>query len=377
MESTENIKVLEVSNKALLHEFVMLPYSLYRTDPLWVPPLISDEFALLSPQSNPAFQFCDVKMWIAKQNDKTVGRIATIINRLWQEKNNMRYGRLSRFECINNRHVANALFATAEAYLRNTGIVAAHGPLGFSNFDHQGLLVEGFEHLPSVASEYSKPYYPDFFISNGYTKQTDWLEFRLNIPTTLPPKVDEVVHYVEQRYGINCKTISSQKELKAYLPRMFELFNSAFGHLFGTFTFNNDLKQFYIQKYIGILQPQYIKVAERADGELIGFIIALPSLSEAMQKAKGKLLPLGWAYILKALHHPKVIDLLLTAVSPTYQRLGIASLLMSELWRTAIDNGVQYAETTGMLENNKVAVQMWKMLDHIQHKRKRCYIKEF
>ena len=375
MTKKENIEVHEVANQTMLKEFVMLPYSLYRTNSVWVPPLIADEYALLSPTSNPAFQFCDVKMWIATQNGKTVGRIMTIINHLWIEKNKLQYGRLSRFECTNNHLVADALLATAEAYLRSKDIMAVHGPLGFCNLDHQGVLTEGFECLPSVASEYSMDYYPKFFVRNGYSKQTDWIEFRLTLPKILPLKVNQVAQYVEQRYGLRCKTLASKKELKAYIPRMFELFNHAFSHLFGTFAFNDAMKQFYAQKYINTLQPKYIKVVERTDTELVGFIIALPSLSEAMQKANGKLWPLGWAHILKALHQPKVIDLLLTAVSPEYQKLGVASLLMSELWCTAIADGVQYAETTGMLEDNKVALQMWEMMEHVQHKRKRCYIK--
>jgi len=372
----DDIRIIEVTNKELLKQFVILPYQLYKNDPMWVPPLINDEMQLLLPTINPAFNFCDVKLWIAMQHSKVVGRIATIINYEWQKKNNLNYGRFSRFECVNNQIVANKLLTIAEEYLRSKGMIAIHGPLGFNNLDHQGILVEGFEHLASIGSEYSKEYYQKLIENNNYQKQIDWLEFRLKLPTELPQKVTEVNQYIINRYGIKCRTITNRDELKQYVPRIFNLFNQSFSQLFGTFEFDEKMKMFYAQKYLPIMQPRYLKIIENDNNDLLGFIIAMPSLSKAMQKANGKLFPLGWLHIIKALRHPTEIDLLLTGIAPKIQKLGLASLLMTELWKTAISDSVKYVETTGILENNKVALQMWKTFEHIQHKRKRCYIKQ-
>lgn len=374
--TNEKIKIVAVSNQKGLKQFVSLPHNIYRNDAMWVSPLVTDELQLLSPTENPAFKFCDVRMWIAlDKNNNVVGRIATIINQRWREKNGLNYGRLSRFDCINNQMVANALLSTAENYLRSVGVIAIHGPLGFCNLDHQGILIDGFDYLPSIASEYHKEYYHKLIENYGYKKQIDWVEFRLTLPLQLPEKAYKVAQNISQRYGLRCKSFHNRNEVMEYAPRIFNLFNSSFKNLFGTFEFDEPMKLFYTKKYLSFLLPKYIKVVEHTDGELVGFIVAMPSLSKALQKANGSLWPLGWFHILKAMHHPQTIDLLLTGVKPEMQRLGVAALLMNAIWETAIADGVRFVETTSMLEDNKVAIQMWKSFEHIQHKRKRCYIK--
>ncbi|MCQ2204084.1 MAG: GNAT family N-acetyltransferase [Bacteroidales bacterium] len=374
-DTMHKIDIVEVTDEKLLKKFVMLPFSIYRNDPFWVAPMIDDELKLLRPSDNPAFEFCDVRLWLAFDGGKCVGRVGTIINRLWQEKTGLKHGRLTRFDSIDDIDVAKRLLATAEDYLRGKGIEAIHGPLGFTNLDHQGVLVEGFEYLPSVGSEYSKEYYHRLLEECGYEKQQDWLEFRITFPESLPEKTFRVAEAISKRYGLRVNSFTSSKQLREKAPQIFSLFNEAFASLFGTFAFTERLKEFYIEKYMPILVPRYVKTVTDNKGEMAGFIIALPSLSRALKRANGRLLPLGWWYVMKALKHPEEIDLLLTGVRPELQKLGVASLLMNELWKTASEDGVRFVETTGMHEDNKVAIQMWKSFDHIQHKRKRCYIK--
>ena len=370
------IEVKIVDNDKMLREFVELPYKLYAGNRYWVPPMKADELKALRADGNPAMDFCQARLWVAFSGGRCVGRIGAIVNRLWIEKNGRNYGRLTRFESIDDLQVATLLLRTAEDWLRAQGMDHAEGPLGFTNLDHQGLLVEGHDWLPSVASDYSAAYYSRFFEANGYRKEIDWLEFRLTFPAALPQKSLKVAAMLKQRYGLRTVSFSTKAELAAKAPEIFDLFNEAFGQLFGTYRFPQPLIDFYISKYMPILVPRYVKMVEDAEGRAAGFIIALPSLSRAMQKAGGRLLPLGWWHLMRALRHPREIDLLLTGVRPELQKLGVAALLMNELWETAHADGVTFVETTGMLENNHVAIQMWKSFEHIQHKRKRCYLKK-
>lgn len=369
--------IKEVKTTGELNDFVNLPYQLYKNHKFWVPPLKSDEKNSLIPGKNPALEFCKSKFWVAYQDGKCVGRIGGIIIPAWIEKTGENLGRFTRPEFIEDLNIAKALFQTVENWLKAEGVKGMHGPLGFSNLDHQGLLIEGHEWLPSVASDYHFAYYGNIYDKLEFEKEIDWLEFRITFPTELPEKSYKVADMIKSRYGLRSINFTSKKELEPYKEKVFELFNKAFTELFGTYPLPEKLSRFYINKYFPILNPKYVKIVLDADNEMAGFIIALPSLSEALQKAKGKLLPFGWWHLQKALSKPKEMDLMLTGVKPELQKLGVAALLMNELWLQANNDGVRYVETTGMLENNSVAIQMWKSFEHIQHKRKRCYKKMF
>lgn len=368
--------ILIADNDKRLKDFVELPFKIYADNNYWLPPIKADELKLLKQDSNPAMEFCDTRFWVAYNNDQCVGRIGAIVNKLWIEKNGKRYGRITRFECIDDSEIALQLLSTAEQWLKDKGMETVHGPLGFSNLDHQGLLIEGHNWLPSIASDYSAKYYHKFFEAAGYEKEIDWLEFRLTFPDALPEKSYKVAQLLKDRYHLRTVCFDSKKELKEKAKPIFELFNKAFSQLFGTYELPSAMIDFYISKFVPILVPKYVKMVIDKEGEIAGFIIALPSLSKAMQKANGKLFPFGWYHIMKAIKHPTELDLLLTGVRPDLQKLGVAALLMNELWLTGHNDGIKHVETTGMLENNNVAIQMWKTFEHIQHKRKRCYIKK-
>jgi len=376
MSSAEQYVVCEVKTESGLRRFVEFPYQLYADDPMWVAPIKAHEMKLLRPSDNPSFSFCDVRMWMVRNTSgQCVGRIATIINRVWQQKTGLDYGRFSRFDCIDSQEVANMLLETAEEYLRSRDVEVVHGPLGFSNLDHQGILVEGFEWMPSVGSDYSKEYYHRLIENYGYEKEKDWVEFRLAFPEQLPEKSRRVAEAIAERYKLKCKSFETKEQLEKDATKIFYLFNEAFSSLFGTYRFDHSVMQFYIKRFLPVLVPRYVKTVEREDGSLAGFIIALPSMSEALRKANGRLFPFGWWHVRKAMKHPQEIDLLLTGVVPELQKMGVSSLLMNALWKTAHEDGVKFVETTGILEDNKVAIQMWKEFDYIQHKRKRCYVK--
>ena len=283
--------------------------------------------------------------------------------------------RFTRLEFIDDFEVVKALLDTAELWSKFMGCTVIHGPLGFSNLDHQAILIEGHDHLPSVASEWHMPYYKNHIENCGYQKEIDWVEFRLTLPDEVPEKVSKVAEIVVQRMGVEIRSYKNKKEMMPYADELFSLLNTAFGDLFSFVHLDEKMRAFYTKKYLSILSFRFVKLVFDKEGKMIGFIIGLPSLSRAMQKAKGSLYPFGWWHLLQAYKKSETIDLLLTGMDPRLQGHGYAALLMVEMLKTAKANGAKYAETTGMIETNVKAIQNWKSYEHIQHKRKRCFIK--
>lgn len=372
-----NIEIEEIKDKKGVKDFVNFQFDLYRDDAMWVPPIKADEIKALLPETNPMMKFCKTKFWLAKREGKIVGRIGGIINTRYLENADEQIARFTRFESVDDFEVVQLLLNTAETWAKENGMLGIDGPLGFANIDHQALLIEGFEHLPSVASEYHKPYYKAHIEKLGYEKEMDWIEFRLTIPESIPDKVQMIADKVRERSGVQVRTYKKNSELVPYAKELFKLMNQAFSELFSFVHFDDDMIDFYVKKFIPILSPRFVKLIFDKEENLMGFIIALPSLSEAMQKAKGRIFPFGWYHIMKAYKNPEVIDLMLTGLHPKFQGMGYSALLMVETQRTAIDAGARYAETTGMIETNHKAIQNWKNYEHIQHKRKRCFIKRF
>jgi len=370
-----DIQIKEVCSKSEFKQFAKLPFKIYKKNNFWVPPIINDEIKALKSDSNPAFDFCDAKFWLAYKGNEAVGRIGAIINRKDIEKTGEKVGRFSRFETINNFEVANALLTTAEDWVKSQGMETVRGPLGFTNLDHQGMLIEGFDHLPSIASEYQMPYYQELVEKAGYQKHIDWVEFRLTI-NEIPEKAKKLNKIIQQRFKLNVVNFSSSKELKPYGKKVFNLLNSAFKDLFSVVELNERMMDYYIGRYFTILNPKFVKVVTDENNEMVGFIVGLPSLSKAMQKTNGKLLPFGFRHIMKALKNPSEVDLLLTGVDPEMQAKGVSAILITELQQVMLDHNVRHVETTGIFETNQKAIQHWKNYDHIQHKRKRCFTKQ-
>lgn len=370
-----SLTIRKITAPADIKKFIAFPFELYKNNRYWVPPIKMDEMRSLDPAKNPSFKYITAAFWLAERDGKVVGRIGAIIHHKSNEINNEKLCRITRFECIDDNEVASLLFRTAEQFALDNGMEGTHGPLGFSNLDHQAVLVEGFEELPSVASEYHLPYYQTLFEKNGYTKQTDWIEFKLKVLEQIPEKALRINEIIKKKYNLTVRSFHSTAEMKPYSLKIFHLLNAAFSELFSFVPMPDEVLQFYIDKYITILNPAFVKVVEDKDGEVIGFIISLPSLSEAMQKAGGNVFPFGWWHIRKALKKPKVADLLLTGVHPDWQAQGVSALLITELQQIMINHGVEWVETTGMIESNEKAINHWKNYEHVQHKRKRCYIK--
>ncbi len=370
-----SLTIRKIDSKADFKKFVQLPFDIYKGNAYWVPPIKDDELKALSPETNPAFKYNTAQFWLAERDGKVVGRIGAIIAPAANEKYNEKMCRLTRIEFVDDAEVSKLLIDTVEKYALEQGMDGVHGPLGFTNLDHQAMLVEGFDQLPSIASEYHLPYYHQHLEALGYGKEIDWVEFKLKVLKEIPEKAVKLNDLIKKRYSLTVKSFNNKEELKVVAMDVFHLLNTAFGELFSFVPMPDDLLEFYVNKYIEVLNPKFVKVVEDKDGKIIGFIISLPSLSEAMQKANGKLFPFGFIHITKALKNPKVADLLLTGIHPDWQAQGVSALLITELQQIMIEHGVEWVETTGMIETNEKAINHWKNYEHIQHKRKRCYRK--
>lgn len=370
------ITIKPVTNQTDRKAFVDFQFKLYSEDKMWVPMLKSDEIKAIDPEKNPAFNDCDAMFWIAQKDGETLGRIGAIINKNYNQERNEKLGRFSRFESINEKTVAELLLTTATDWLKNKGMTIAMGPLGFNNLDQQGMLIEGHEYLPSIGSAYHKSYYKDLLESLGWEKEIDWLEFRLTLGEQAQKKAMRGAELIKKRYGIEVKHFKSKEEMKPYATKIFEIINESFDVLPFVSKFDDKLISFYAEKYLDLLNPHFVKMT-LLNGEPIGFIVGMPSLSKAMQKANGKLFPFGFISILNARKAKGVdtVDQMLTGVITEYHSTGAAVILQAELQNEMINHNIKYIETTGIFETNDRAIKNWKNYEHIQHKRRRCFKK--
>ncbi len=373
-----SINIKEVINKEDYKKFVNFPFVLYKNNKMWVPPIKDDELKALKEETNPSFEFCDTKFWLAIKDNNVVGRIGGIINHQYNEERNENMGRFTRFECIEDINVAESLLKTAENWCKEKGMSGVYGPLGFNNLDIQGMLIEGFDYLPSIASSYHMPYYKEFMDKIGYKKEIDWVEFRLTLGEKAQNKAVRGSELIKKRYGIKVISFNNTDEMKPYINSIFEILNGSFDVLPFVSKLSEKQAKFYADKYLQILNPNFVKIVEM-DNKPIGFIVGMPSLSRAMQKAKGNLFPLGIVHILKAQKANGVdtLDQMLTGVLKEYHSTGAAVILQAELQKEMINHKLKYIETTGIFETNDRAIKNWKNYENIQHKRKRCYRKDW
>ena len=371
-----SVEIREVRIKADAKQFVNLPFDIYKGNKYWVPPLKAGEMKSLFAETNPAFDFCKAKFWIAFKNGKCVGRIGAIINEDYNKKTGEKMARFSRLESFDDTEVFSKLISTAEAWAKENGTIGIHGPLGFANLDTQGLLVEGFDRLQSIGSVYHHEYYHKCLEKLGYAKEIDWVEFRLTLGLQPVEKANRGAALIQKRYGIEVLHFKTMAELLPHSDTIFRILNDAFSELPYVSAFSPRMMAFYKEKYIKLLNPEFVKMV-KMKGELVGFIVGLPSLSEAMQKANGKLFPFGFLHILKARKGKEVMDQLLTGVKKEVISTGAGVILMAEIQKEMLRKGMKYIETTGIFETNINAISNWKNYEHIQHKRKRCYRKIF
>ena len=370
------VQIVEVTTARQMRAFIAFPFTLYRKNPYWVPPLKFDERNTLRRDKNPAFENCTARYWLATRNGRVVGRIAGIINhayvKIWG-KTTARFGWL---DFIDDQEVFSALLDTAEQWARTEGMTALHGPMGFSDMDREGMLVEGFDELGTMATLYNFPYYPVHMERRGYVKDVDWLEYRISVPDAIPEKALRIAAITGERRGVRVLPARSSRDLLPYAHQIFEIINDTYTELFGFVPMSKKEIDYYVRLYMPNVSPEYTKILVDTDNRAAGFVIGMPSLSRALQKAQGRLFPFGFIHLLLAMKRPRYVDLYLGAIRRDLQGKGADALLITALGESCIRNGIKAAESNVELEDNKLVQAHWKIFERRQHKRRRCFIKQ-
>ncbi len=361
-----------------LHQYVQFGIDLYKGNTCYVPPLIMDEVGTLSPDVNPAFDVCDAQSFMAFRDGEPVGAITAIINKAYNEKTGEKLMRFGFVNFIDDKEVVDELFAAVEEWGRKRGMTDIVGPMGFSDMDHEGMLIEGFDELGTMATIYNYPYYPEHMDRMGYKKDVDWVEFRMTVPDAIPEKYARIADIVAKKYGLSVRKYTSRSKIKKEYGRaIFELVNEAYANLYGFVPLTERQIDFYIKSYIDVLRLEDVCLVVDKEGSLVALGISMPSLSKALQQSKGKLFPFGWWPLLKAIRgKTDVVDLLLVAVKPEYQSRGVNALIFADLIPQYIKNGYKYAESNLEIEGNENVQKQWEYFERRQHRRRRAYRKK-
>jgi GNAT superfamily N-acetyltransferase len=370
--------ITAVESQKELKNFILFPHRLYRGNPFWVPPLSSDERDTLSPGRNPAFDEAEAGLFLAKRRGTIVGRIASIKSDAANRKYGARNLRFGWFDAVQSREVAKSLFDAAAAWGRERGMVTMTGPHGFTDLDPEGMLIEGFHERATISTIYNHPYYPLLLEACGFEKEVDFVEFQGFVPVGagLPERMVRLAEWSAKRNRWRLVKCSSIKEMRRrYGQELFDLLDESYEELYGTVPLTRKQKDYYIGKYLPFARPDMIKIACSPDGEMIGFMIALPSLAGAFRKARGRLFPLGFLHILRALRKFDSIDFMLAGVRKQYRGKGIDLAMAIDMFRTAVSLGVRVAESNPELESNTRIQSEWKIVSSRQHKRRRIYRK--
>ncbi len=370
------IKKVETSKE--LKQFIRFNYEMYKDNPYSVPDLYDDMLNTFSRNKNAAFEFCEADYFLAYKDGKPVGRVAAIMNNRANETWNKKEVRFGWIDFIDDAEVSDALLKTVEAWGKERGATEIVGPLGFTDFDAEGMLVEGFDQLSTMATIYNYPYYPEHMVKHGYEKDADWVEFKIYIPDAIPDKHKRISEIIMRKYGLKIVKCTS-KDIKKYGQAIFDLMNEAYSQLYGYSALSPKQIKQYIKMFLPILDLRMVTLVVDSEDQVIAAGISMPSLSEALQKGKGRLLPFGWYHLLKVIFlkkYPKVLDLLLVAVKPEYQNKGVNALLFYDLIPVYQKIGFEYAESNPELELNDKVQAQWEYFKTEQHKRRRCFKKE-
>ncbi len=370
------IILIEVNTLRELKQFIDFQYSLYRDNKYWVPPPRTDEINSLRKEKNPAFDFCEAQCWMVFKEGAVAGRIAGIINKKYNEKWHVQTARFGWFDCIDDREVSLLLLNTVEEWAKGKGMSSIHGPLGFTDMDGEGTLVEGFEEVSTLGAIYNYPYYPEHITATGYTKESDWLEYEVTMHEEIPEKVARIAEIALQRNNLTILKVKKAKEILPYATEIFHVLNDAYKDLYGFVELSDKQIAMYVKQYFGFILPEYVPVVLDSDGKVAAFGITMPSLSEAFQKCRGRLFPFGFIHVLRALKNNRKADLYLTAVRPDLQNKGVNAILIHEINKVFVKNNVVKVETNRELEVNAKVQAQWRFYDHRQHKRRRCYKKD-
>ena len=375
----KEIQIIRATSKKERKLFAEYGNRLYAQCPYAVPELAFDILDTFDAKKNAAYEFCEAQLFLAVRGSEIVGRVAAIINHRANETWDVKNVRFGYLDFIDDASVADALLHAVEEWGRERGMTSCQGPMGFTDFDKEGMLIEGFDRLGSITTYYNHPYYPEHMARMGYEKEIDWVQLRVAVPAQTPDRFLRVGELVQKRFGLTFRKLTRKLiEKEDYGRKIFHLLNEAYSPLFGYSKLSDKQIDSFVKTYLNLVNLRFVTIIHDPDGQLVGVGVTMGSLSRAMQKAKGRLLPFGWYHIIKAMRYKfdDTVEMLLIAVKPEYQGKGVNALLFCDLIPTYNKAGFKWAETAPQLENNMKELNQWDVLNPEYTKRRRCYRKK-
>ncbi len=370
------ISLKEATSKAEIKQFVKFPHSLYKGSLYWVPPLIVDEMNTFDKEKNPAFKTASTWLFLAYKNNEIVGRVAAIINTLEVERQQIKKMRFGWCDFIDDHDVSEALLNKVMELAKTEKMEHIEGPMGFSNLDKVGVLTEGFEELGTMVTWYNHPYYPAHYERLGFKVEKEYVENTMPTEKADPSFFVRINELVKKRYSLREVNVKSKKELLNYVDPMFDLLDLTYAQLASYAPISNEQREYIKNRFISFVDPEFIKFVVDKDDRLVAFAVVLPSFAEALQKARGKLFPFGWYYLLRARKNCDRAIFYLIGVHPDYQNKGVTAIIFNQYYKTFNKRGVKTGIRTPELSDNIAARQIWKHVQPTVHKRRRTYRKE-
>lgn len=371
------VEIREVLTKKELRSWVRFPNKLYKDNEYFVPFLERDEFETFSADKNPAYAFCETKLFLAYKEGKIAGRIAGLINYAYNSKWDKNAIRFTRFDFIDDYEVSQALFDAVVTWGKEKNYTEIMGPIGFTDIDHEGMLVEGFDKLNMSITFYNHPYYLTHMERLGLEKDIDWIEYKITVPKDGIPKIEKIANAILQKGNYKVVTYTDRKVLYKEAFEAFALIDLAYSKLYGTVPLTEDIIRSTIDGNIPLVNLDYICAIKDNEDNIVSFGIMVPSIAKALKKSNGKILPFGIVRLLRALRGKNdTLEMFLVAVDPTLQAQGLPAILISTLLKKLNENNVMYCETGPMLETNTKIHSLWRHFEKEQHKRRRCFVKQ-
>lgn len=374
-----SVLIKTVTTRKELKTFVRFANKLYKGNKYYVPSMPFDDLNTLDKDKNGAFDFCEAEYYLAYKNGVLVGRVAAIVNHKANESWKVKQVRFGWFDFIDDMEVSAALLDAVIAFGKERGMTQIVGPLGFTDFDPEGMLVEGFDRVSTMALIYNHPYYPEHMKKLGYYKETGWLEYRITIPAEVPERHRRLAELVRERNNLTLRKLTRRQIRKEnYGVKLFNLINDTYCKLYGYSLLSDRQIEQYVDMYLSLVDPRMLNFVEDENGDLIAAAITIPSLAEALQKCNGEIFPFGWWYLLKNMFikKPDTLDLLLIGVRPDYQNKGVPTLVICDLIETFNKLGFRYAESNANLETNTAIQALWGPFEKEQHKKRWVFGKD-
>lgn len=370
------IVIKEAKTKKEMKDYVLFSFELFKNNPNWIPPIISEELETFDKTKNPAFQTAEAHFYLAYKNDKIVGKLAAIIN--WDEVNILgkRKVRFGWFDVIDDIEVTKALLEKVYDLGNKHNLEMVEGPIGFSNLDKVGVLVEGFDKIGNMVTWYSMPYYKDHLEKLGFTKEKEYIESDFSFHGINPEPFQKASELIKKRYDLKPLNFTKTKDLMPYVDKMFDLFNETYSKLQSFVAINEVQKEYFKKKYISFINPEFIKFIVDKDDNMIAFAIVMPGFSEALKKANGKLFPFGFYHLLKAKRNSKEAVFYLIGITPEYQSKGVTAIIFDEYYKVCLAKGIETLVRTPELEENHAIHNLWKHFNSKITKRRRTYSKK-